>query len=89
MDARTLSPDPSPPPAAPPAAPRTQVSELLQASLVAQGSQRADLSRTFLDGLVLLMRDCHAVREVMAAVDGWSASADPSLVRHLILQVRA
>ncbi|KAF5839747.1 TH1 protein-domain-containing protein [Dunaliella salina] len=64
-----------------------EVVDLLQCALQSMGSQRAEVAHACLGAMVHLMRDCHAVEQVMAAVDVWAKEADPSLVRHFAIQV--
>lgn len=61
-----------------------QVAQLIEAALIALGSQHADLSKCFLGACVILMHDCHGVDEVMALINKWSESmSDPSLLRYV------
>lgn len=64
-----------------------QVINVIRACLEVQGSQRVELSKQYLLGLVSCMRDLGAVSEVMEAVDDWARVADPSLVRIFIFMV--
>lgn len=60
---------------------------MIRACLEVQGSQRVELSKQYLLGLVSCMRDLGAVSEVIEAVDDWARVADPSLVRIFIFMV--
>jgi hypothetical protein len=71
----------------PPSFPGSQVVDLLAGALLAMGSQRAELAHGFSGALVVLARDAGAVAPVMSAITRWAQEADPSLIRHAVLQV--
>ncbi|MEW5303058.1 MAG: hypothetical protein WDW38_001373 [Sanguina aurantia] len=64
-----------------------QVIDVIRACLEVQGSQRVELSKQYLQGLVSCMRDLGAVSEVIQAVDDWAKAADPSLIRIFIFMI--
>ncbi|KAJ9534794.1 hypothetical protein QJQ45_017218 [Haematococcus lacustris] len=64
-----------------------QVVWLLACALEAQGSGRAELTGLTTGVLAHLMREGLCVGSVQEALGAWAQAADPSLVRHMIMQV--
>jgi hypothetical protein len=62
---------------------------LLGSALEAQGAGRAELAALTTGALACMLREGLCPEKVQAALAGWArGGADPSLVRHMILQVR-
>lgn len=66
-----------------------QALEVIDVTLMALGAQFQDLTKTFLDACVVILREhgSASFSPIQKSLDRWAKEADPSLVRHLVIQI--